>query len=63
MIAIVFSLGWFVTLLSASMMAAALSHIACDLDANASTVQISFSSYFLGLSFAPFLIAPISEMS
>ncbi|RYP05870.1 hypothetical protein DL764_003513 [Monosporascus ibericus] len=63
MIGIVFSLGQFVTLLSASMMAAALGDISRDLGINASTAQISFSGYFLGLGFAPFLIAPISEMT
>ncbi|RYP09580.1 hypothetical protein DL765_008390 [Monosporascus sp. GIB2] len=63
MIGIVFSLGHFVTLLSASTMAAALGDISRDLGINASTVQILFSCYILGLGFAPFLIAPISEMT
>lgn len=45
------------------MTASALGDIARDLDIDASTAQISFSIYFLGLAFGPFPIAAISEMN
>ncbi len=51
-----------VTLMSASMMAAALPQIARDLDLDLSTTQIAFSIYVLGLGFAPIAIAALSEM-
>ena len=43
-------------------MAAALPQIATDLGMTMSTTQITFSIYFLGLGFAPFLLAPLSEI-
>ena len=58
---VILSLGQLVTLMSASMIAAALGEIQHDLDISASTSQIIFSTYFLGMAFAPFLIAAWSE--
>lgn len=48
--------------MSASMMAAALPQIGSDLHLGSSATQITFSIYILGLAFAPFLIAALSEM-
>jgi hypothetical protein len=62
-IGLVFSFGQLVTLMSASMIAAALGDIERDLGIDATTAQIIFSTYFLGLAVGPFLIAPWSEMS
>ena len=62
-IGVIFSIGQLVTLMSASMMAAALDDISHDLRIDASTTQITFSTYFLGLAFAPFVIAAFSEMN
>ncbi len=45
------------------MTAAALGDISRDLNIDASTAQITFSVYFLGLAFGPFPIAAISEMN
>jgi MFS family permease len=56
-------LGSLVTLVTASVTAAALGDIARDLDLDPATAQISFSVYFLGLAFGPFPIAAISEMN
>lgn len=61
-IGIIYSLGSLVTLMSASMIAAALVPIAQDLDIDPSTAQLIFSTYFLGLGFGPFVIAALSEM-
>lgn len=61
-IALIVSLGQLVTLMSASMMAAALPTIGHDLHMGSTEVQISFSIYLLGLAFGPFLIGPASEM-
>lgn len=61
-IALIVSLGQLVTLMSASMMAAALPAIGRDLHMGSTEVQISFSIYLLGLAFGPFLIGPASEM-
>lgn len=61
-IGIIFSFGQLVTLMSASMIAAALGDIDRDLGVDASTGQIIFSTYFLGLAFGPFLIAAWAEM-
>lgn len=44
------------------MTTAALGQIATDIGMSASQAQISFSIYFLGLAFAPFFIAAVSEM-
>lgn len=60
-IGVIFSFCQLVTLMSASMIAAALGNIQQDLDVSASTSQIIFSTYFLGMAFAPFLIAAWSE--
>jgi predicted MFS family arabinose efflux permease len=48
--------------MSASMIAPSLGDIAIDLRISASTAQITMSSYFLGMAFAPLLIAALSEM-
>ncbi|KAG5913698.1 hypothetical protein E4U42_000923, partial [Claviceps africana] len=61
-IAIITSFGQLITLMSASMMAAALPQIGADLGLSSSATQITFSIYILGLAFAPFLIAALSEM-
>lgn len=58
----VVSAGQLVTLMSASMTAAALPAISRDLGMDLGTTQISFSIYFLGLGFGPFVIAALSEM-
>ncbi|KAK5659372.1 hypothetical protein OQA88_1465 [Cercophora sp. LCS_1] len=62
-IGVIFSLGQLITLMSASMIAAALDSIKKDLDINASTAQIIFSTYFLGMAFGPFIIAAWAETS
>lgn len=62
-VGVIFSFGQLVTLMSASMIAAALGDIERDLNVDASTAQIIFSTYFLGLAFAPFLIAAVAEMN
>ncbi|KAG6007298.1 hypothetical protein E4U54_008859 [Claviceps lovelessii] len=61
-IAVIMSLGQLITLMSTSMMAAALPRIGADLQLGSSATQITFSIYILGLAFAPFLIAALSEM-
>lgn len=61
-IGMIFSFGQLIPIMSASMIAAALGNIAHDLKISASTAQITLSSYFLGMAFAPFLIAAMSEM-
>ncbi|TQV91037.1 hypothetical protein V2A60_008150 [Cordyceps javanica] len=61
-IALIVSLGQLITLMSTSMMAAALTQIGSDLHLSSSATQITFSIYILGLAFAPFLIAALSEM-
>lgn len=48
--------------MSASMIAPSLPAIAQDLGISASTTQMTLSSYFLGMAFAPFVIASASEM-
>ncbi|KAI1763196.1 putative florfenicol exporter [Hypoxylon sp. FL1150] len=62
-IGIIFSVGQLVTLMSASIIAAALDNIAHDLGTDASTTQITLSIYFLGLGIGPFLIAALCEMN
>ncbi|KAM0252337.1 hypothetical protein ACHAQJ_007775 [Trichoderma viride] len=59
---IIFSMAQLVTLMTASILAAALNDIASDLHVGMSSVQIIFSTYFLGLGFGPFLVAALSEM-
>lgn len=48
--------------MSTSMMAAALGQISKDLDITEFTTQVCFSIFVLGLAFAPFVIAALSEM-
>ncbi|KAI8957959.1 putative florfenicol exporter [Daldinia sp. FL1419] len=62
-IGIIFSVGQLVTLMSASIMAAALGSISRDLNIGASTSQITLSIYFLGLAIGPFFIAALAEMN
>ncbi|OTA87477.1 hypothetical protein M434DRAFT_399467 [Hypoxylon sp. CO27-5] len=62
-IGIIFSVGQLVTLMSASIMAAALGDISRDLDIGASAAQITLSVYFLGLGIGPFFIAALCEMN
>jgi MFS family permease len=59
---VIVSLGQLVTLMSTSMMAAALGRIGYDLGISESATQIAFSIFVLGLAFAPFPIASFSEM-
>lgn len=47
--------------MSASMIAPALDQISSDLHMSASSGQITFSVFFLGLGFAPFLVAGLAE--
>lgn len=47
--------------MSASMIAPALDQILKDLGMSTSTGQIAFSVFFLGLGFAPFLVAALAE--
>ncbi|KAK2018362.1 major facilitator superfamily transporter, partial [Colletotrichum eremochloae] len=61
-ISVIVSFGQLVTLMSTSMMAAALGRISHDLGIDESTTQITFSIFILGLAFAPFPIASFSEM-
>jgi MFS family permease len=44
------------------MIAPSLPDIARDLDISSSVSQITMSSYFLGMAFAPLVIASLSEM-
>lgn len=62
-IGIIFSIGQLVTLMSASIIAAALENISRDLGTDASTTQITLSIYFLGLGIGPFFIAALCEMN
>ncbi|TGO50452.1 hypothetical protein BCON_0183g00150 [Botryotinia convoluta] len=62
-IGVVFSLGQLVTLMSASMIAAALGDISRDLKIDDYTAQIVFSTYFLGLAIGPFMAAAFSEVT
>jgi hypothetical protein len=58
----IFSFGQLIPIMSASMIAPSLADIARDLHISAATAQITLSSYFLGMAFAPLLIASLSEM-
>lgn len=62
-VAVVFSIGQLVTLMAASVGASALNDISRDLHIDASTTQITFSVYFLGLGLGPFLVAAFSELT
>ncbi|RFU79813.1 major facilitator superfamily transporter [Trichoderma arundinaceum] len=59
---LIFSLAQLVTLMTASIISAALNDIASDLHVDMSQAQIIFSTYFLGLGFGPFVVAALSEM-
>ena len=48
--------------MSASMIAPSLPAIARDIRTNASTAQMTLSSYFLGMAFAPLVIGSASEV-
>ncbi|KAH8767338.1 major facilitator superfamily domain-containing protein [Diaporthe sp. PMI_573] len=61
-IGVIFSFGQLVTLMTASMIAAALGDISNDLGIDAATAQIVFATYFLGLAFGPFVIAAFAEV-
>ncbi|KAE8145886.1 major facilitator superfamily domain-containing protein [Aspergillus avenaceus] len=61
-IAIVISCSQLATLMSTSMMAAALNKISKDIGLSISTTQICFSIFVLGLAFGPFLVAALSEI-
>lgn len=63
LIGLVFSFSQLVTLMSASIMAAALGNISHDLNIDSSTAQITLSIYFLGLGIGPFFIAALCEMN
>ena len=60
-LALVYSSSQLVTTMSASMIAPALDQILKDLNMSPSTGQIAFSVFFLGLGFAPFLVAALAE--
>jgi predicted MFS family arabinose efflux permease len=60
-IALLVSLCQLVTLMTASVMAAALPIIAHDLNVSDSVTRITFSVYFLGLAIGPLPIASFSE--
>ncbi|KAH7412083.1 major facilitator superfamily domain-containing protein [Phaeosphaeria sp. MPI-PUGE-AT-0046c] len=62
LIGVIFSFGQLIPIMSASMIAPSLGDIAHDLRISASTAQITLSSYFLGMAFAPLIIAALSEM-
>jgi MFS family permease len=62
MIGTLFSLGQLIPIMSASMIAPCLPSIAWSLHISASASQITMSSYFLGMAFAPLLIASCSEI-
>jgi MFS family permease len=62
LIGTIFSFGQLIPIMSASMIAPSLADIARDLHISAATAQITLSSYFLGMAFAPLLIASLSEV-
>ncbi|KAJ5527573.1 hypothetical protein N7513_011732 [Penicillium frequentans] len=61
-VAIIVSMGQLVTIMTTSIVAPSLSTIAQDLQMGSSEMQVRFSIFILGLAFAPFLIAALSEM-
>ncbi|CAM1506173.1 Fc.00g058140.m01.CDS01 [Cosmosporella sp. VM-42] len=61
-VGLVASASQLVTTMSASMIAPALDDILVDLNMSPSSGQIAFSVFFLGLGFAPFLVAALAEM-
>ncbi|KAJ5939663.1 hypothetical protein N7466_002797 [Penicillium verhagenii] len=61
-VAIIVSLGQLVAIMTTSIVAPSLSTIAEDLHMKSSEMQVTFSIFVLGLAFAPFLIAALSEM-
>lgn len=60
-IAVIVSSSQLVTIMTTSIMAAALEEIAEDLGIAVFEMQIAFSIFVLGLAFGPFLIGPLSE--
>ncbi|KAH8899862.1 MFS general substrate transporter [Thozetella sp. PMI_491] len=61
-IGMLYSTGQLVTIMTAGMIAPALEQIAADLGMTDSAAQLSFSVFFLGLGFAPFVLAALSEV-
>ncbi|CAI6080304.1 unnamed protein product [Clonostachys chloroleuca] len=61
-VGIVCSVSQLVTTMSASMIVPALDKILEDLGLGPPTGQIAFSVFFLGLGFAPFVVAPLAEL-
>ncbi|KAK2593442.1 hypothetical protein QQS21_008859 [Conoideocrella luteorostrata] len=59
---IILSLAQLVTLMTASIISAALTDIAAELHITMSSAQMVFSVYFLGIGFGPFVVAALSEM-
>ncbi|KAL6796822.1 major facilitator superfamily domain-containing protein [Trichoderma sp. SZMC 28012] len=59
---IIFSMSQLITLMTASIISAALNDISSDLHIGMSSAQMIFSTYFLGIAFGPFVVAAISEM-
>ena len=59
---LVCSTSQLITTMSASMVVPALDQILLDLHMRPFSGQIAFSVFFLGLGFAPFVVAPLSEM-
>lgn len=51
-----------ITLMTASIISAALNDIASDLQIGMTSAQMIFSTYFLGLGFGPFVVAAFSEI-
>ncbi|KAJ9148272.1 MFS transporter [Pleurostoma richardsiae] len=60
-VALVYSSSQLVTTMSASMIAPALDQVLKDVGMSPSGGQIAFSVFFLGLGFAPFLVAALAE--
>ncbi|KAL7948516.1 major facilitator superfamily domain-containing protein [Trichoderma barbatum] len=59
---ITYSMAQLITLMTASIITAALNDITADLHIGMSSAQMIFSTYFLGLAFGPFVVAALSEM-
>ncbi|KFZ04000.1 hypothetical protein V502_10490 [Pseudogymnoascus sp. VKM F-4520 (FW-2644)] len=59
---IILSLAQLITLMTASIISAALNDIVADLHISMSEAQMIYSAYFLGLAFGPFIVAAFSEM-
>jgi MFS family permease len=61
-VGLVCSTSQLVTTMSASMVVPALDQVLEDVGMGTSSGQVAFSVFFLGLGFAPFLVAPLAEM-